>query len=261
VDDLFHNIDDRLNPKDKIKKTDYNLFESKIAKSLGMITEGLDSFLKIIENPTSQDSRPIFNYLRTATPDEVEDWVNALEIAVVDREIMNRWVLGLAQDTSKLPNLPSNIKPVLSGVLEALSAAPWSEQPEESEEPVDETDYMSKAASALSGLMGPFLGRIRALKRRDPQLEREILNYKGKDWNYQLGAIIEYSKEILKNRWPEGEKILLTIANQDKSNLGPEYVLAYIKHVVKGAWPEGEQILRKSKYWLDQYKQFLKSAK
>lgn len=124
--DLFDRIDNGLNPVDPIKKTNHNLFESKIKKSLGMITESLDSFLNIIENPTNKDSAPIISYLKTA-PEELEDWINALEIAVIDREIMNRWVLGLAQQTQQELPVPQHMKPVLSGVLEALSAAEWSE--------------------------------------------------------------------------------------------------------------------------------------
>lgn len=125
MDDLFDRIDKGLNPVDPIKKTNHNLFESKIKKSLGMLTESLDSFLNIIENPTNKDSTPIINYLKSA-PEELEDWVNALEIAVVDREVMNGWVLGLAQQTQELP-IPPRMKPVLAGVLEALSASEWSE--------------------------------------------------------------------------------------------------------------------------------------
>lgn len=124
--DILGRIDDGLNPKDEIKRTDYSLFESKITKSLGMITESLDSFLNIIESPRNKQVGAIMNYLQTVGPIELEEWVNALEIAVVDREVLNRWTLGLAQETLKL-DLPQHLKPVLSGVLEALSAAPWSE--------------------------------------------------------------------------------------------------------------------------------------
>jgi len=47
-DDLFKRIDDSLNPKNQIKKTDYTIFENKMAKSFGMVTESLDSFLNYI---------------------------------------------------------------------------------------------------------------------------------------------------------------------------------------------------------------------
>lgn len=126
MDELFRNIDDALNPVNPIKKTDHSLFESKIAKSLGMVTESLDSFIKIIENPTSKRIEPILNYLKTTTPDELEDWVNALEITVIDREVMSKWALDLAQATEQLP-IPQRMKPVLAGVLEALSIASWQE--------------------------------------------------------------------------------------------------------------------------------------
>lgn len=127
MDNLFRNIDDALNPMNPIRKIDHSLFESKITKSLGIITESLDSFLDIIEKPTTKHVEPIINYLKTATPEELEEWINALEIAVVDREVMNRWVLGLAQDTEQKLPVPQHMKPVLSGVLEALNAAPWQE--------------------------------------------------------------------------------------------------------------------------------------
>jgi len=124
-EDLFKRIDDSLNPKDKIKKTDYTIFENKMAKSFGMVTESLDSFLNIIEHPTNKNHHQIFEYLKTATPAEIEDWINALDIAVVDREVLNRWTLSLAQKTSEELNVPAHMKPILSGVLEALGVQEW----------------------------------------------------------------------------------------------------------------------------------------
>ena len=124
-EDLFKRIDDSLNPKDQIKKTDYTIFENKMAKSFGMVTESLDSFLNIIEHPTNKDHGPIIDYLKTASPAEIEDWINALDIAVVDREVLNRWTLSLAQKTQQELNIPPNMKPILMGVLEALGASEW----------------------------------------------------------------------------------------------------------------------------------------
>ena len=124
--DILGRIDDGLNPKDPIKKTDHTLFESKIDKSLGMITESLDSFLKIIETPTSNKIEPIIGYLQTAGPEDLEDWINALEIAVVEREVLNQWTLKLAQETQKL-NIPVHMKPIISGILEALGISGWED--------------------------------------------------------------------------------------------------------------------------------------
>lgn len=124
-DDLFKRIDDSLNPKDQIKKTDYTIFENKMAKTFGIVTESLDSFINIIEHPVNKDHGPIIDYLKSATPAEIEDWINALEITVVEREVLNRWTLGLAQKTQQEINVPPNMKPVLAGVLEALGASEW----------------------------------------------------------------------------------------------------------------------------------------
>lgn len=136
-DDLFKRIDDNLNPKDQIKKTNYNLFENRMAKAYGMITESLDSFLNIIERPVHKDAHPVIEYLKTVGPADIEDWVSALEIAVVEREVINRWTLALAEKTQRELNLPSNLRPHMAGILEALNAAPWSEQPEDPTRPVE----------------------------------------------------------------------------------------------------------------------------
>lgn len=130
-DDLFKRIDDSLNPKDQIKKTDYTIFENKMAKTFGIVTESLDSFLNIIERPVNKDAHPVIEYLKTVSPADLEDWVSALEIAVVEREVINRWTLALAEKTLRELNLPSNLRPHLAGVLEALNAAPWSKDPAE----------------------------------------------------------------------------------------------------------------------------------
>lgn len=134
-DDLFKRIDDSLNPKDQIKKTDYTIFENKMAKAYGMITESLDSFLNIIEHPVHKDAHPVIEYLKTVGPADLEDWVSALEIAVIEREVINRWTLALAEKTQRELNLPANLRPHMAGVLEALNAAPWSEDPNKPSEP------------------------------------------------------------------------------------------------------------------------------
>lgn len=125
-DDLFKRIDDKLNPKDQIKKTNYSLFENKMAKSLGMVTESLDSYLNVIERPVNKNPGPIFDYLKTLGPNELDDWVNALEIAVVEREGINRWALSLAEKTEELA-LSQQQRVTLAGVKEALGVAPWSD--------------------------------------------------------------------------------------------------------------------------------------
>ena len=139
-DSLFKRIDNILNPKDQIKKTDYTLFENKMAKSFGMITENLDSFLNIIERPVNKNHGPIFDYLKTASPNEIDDWVNALEIAVVDHEIINRWALALTEKTEQELELSQPQRVVIAGVKEALGIAPWVERQPQPEDPKADPD-------------------------------------------------------------------------------------------------------------------------
>lgn len=107
-------------------------FEERLEKSLGILSESIDSYLDVIQNrdwaanPDETVTR-MMNFLKQS-PEELDDWVSALEIAVVEWEILNNFTLDLAAATNKLENLPTHLRPVVAGVLEALSAAEWSDR-------------------------------------------------------------------------------------------------------------------------------------
>jgi hypothetical protein len=99
-------------------------FETKLNQCFRIITEDMDTFISIMEKPWNVKIDKLEKYLQNATEDELIDWVNSLEIAVLDRGEQTRWTLSLAEMTQRL-KLPQSIKLVLTSVLEALHAAPW----------------------------------------------------------------------------------------------------------------------------------------
>ena len=117
-----NNISKRMNSNSN-SKSEINMFEYTLNRLL-CIKESLDSFLKIIDTPSYNSIHKIKAYLNSGTEAELEDWVNALEIAVVDREQINRWTLALANITKEMP-ISSRSKSVLAGVLEALNATDY----------------------------------------------------------------------------------------------------------------------------------------
>lgn len=103
-------------------------FEDRIDWALSEpIMEDVDSFMSIIEKSWSVDDKGLFKYLQTAAPEEIEDWVNALDLAVNTRGISNRWVFALVEQTQeKLGNkVPLPMRPILIGMLEQIQAAPY----------------------------------------------------------------------------------------------------------------------------------------
>lgn len=107
---------------------DLENFDEKLDRAMDEpITEDVDGFLSIIEKPWSVDDRGLFKYLATSGPDDMEDWVNALDIAVNDRGLGNRWVFALVEQThEKLgQKLPIQLRPIVLGMLEQIQAAPY----------------------------------------------------------------------------------------------------------------------------------------
>lgn len=65
-------------------------------------------------------------------------------------------------------------------------------------------------------------------------------------------SIYWYARYVMKERWPEGEKVLLRGVNPWGPNT---YLLReYAQNVVKERWPEAEPILQKDKVEWNQYK-------
>lgn len=104
----------------------FTIFELKLNRLL-CIKEDIDSFLAVIENPNFDNFDALRKYLQSSTPDELEDWVSALEIAVLDREQMTRWTLALAKFTYTLP-LSAKSKPIVAGILEALNVPDYASE-------------------------------------------------------------------------------------------------------------------------------------
>lgn len=67
-------------------------------------------------------------------------------------------------------------------------------------------------------------------------------------------AIYWYARYVLKQRWPEGEKVLL----KGVYKWGPNtyIVREYAQNVVRERWPEAEPILKKDLAEWNQYKEF-----
>jgi hypothetical protein len=115
------NLEDRISNSINTKQQyQFNLFEYHLNRALS-IKESLDSFLKIIETPSYNSINKIKEYLSHSDQNELDDWVNALDIAVSDRNEINRWTMALAHMSKDLP-LAAKTKPILMGILELLGA-------------------------------------------------------------------------------------------------------------------------------------------
>ncbi len=132
-------------------------FEDKIEWAMGEpIMEDVDSYLSIIEKSWSVDDRGLFKFLAASGPEEIEDWVNALDIAVNDRGLGNRWIFALVEQThEKLGKImPVQLRPVVIGMLEQIQAAPYPQEqdvegpdlpPEPPKKPDWDDDYNPEA--------------------------------------------------------------------------------------------------------------------
>ena len=81
------------------------------------------------------------------------------------------------------------------------------------------------------------------IQKRVPELEHIVLQ--------EELAIYWYARYVLKQRWPEGEKVLLKGLNP----WGPNTYLVreYAQNVVRDRWPEAEPVLSKDKPEWDEY--------
>lgn len=70
--------------------------------------------------------------------------------------------------------------------------------------------------------------------KTDPVMEKIILNL---DWNYYAAQkAYEYSKKVLKKRWPQGER---------KIKKNPYIAYLYARHVIGARWAEAEDTILK----------------
>lgn len=106
-------------------------FEDKLEWAMAEpITEDVDSYMSIIERPWSVDDKGLFKFLESSDSSEVENWVNALDIAVNERNLGNRWVFALVEQThEKLAHkMPVELRPIVIGMLEQIQAAPYPKE-------------------------------------------------------------------------------------------------------------------------------------
>lgn len=90
------------------------------------ITESMDtvqSFLDVVQSPWSMDEHRLFEYLNTLAPEELDDWVSALEICVENGE-GDRWVHSLLERSQRELRLTQSGKARVQGILIDLQAPP-----------------------------------------------------------------------------------------------------------------------------------------
>lgn len=86
--------------------------------------------------------------------------------------------------------------------------------------------------------------------------------------DYEL--IYSYSKNLIKGRWPEGEKQLLKLYEKAMGYNKPgfrspliekieHFIYLYVREVIKGPWKEAETIIKNSDHWAD-YREICKEA-
>jgi hypothetical protein len=99
----------------------------------------IQSFLDVMYSPWSMDERKLFGYLKTLPPNEVEDWVSALEI-VIEQGEGDRWVHGLTERTLHELQLSQGARARVQGILIDLQASPVDDPMEGPSEPGGEEE-------------------------------------------------------------------------------------------------------------------------
>lgn len=100
-------------------------FERKLSAALRpTILEGMDGFINLLENPWAADKSQVFEYLKNSPPEDLIDWVGALEI-VAGRAEDSRWLEDLIRRTYEELPLNGNAKARLGQLLDQMNAADW----------------------------------------------------------------------------------------------------------------------------------------
>jgi len=73
--------------------------------------------------------------------------------------------------------------------------------------------------------------------QRWPDAEKYLLKN-----HVNSASIVSYAQKVIKGKWPEGEKVLLSMTTNDDNDL-PYQLFVYALNVIKGPWPEAEQII------------------
>lgn len=97
----------------------------------------IQSFLDVMHSPWSMDERRLFGYLKTLPPNEIDDWVSALEI-VVEQGEGDRWIHGLTERSLNELNLSQGARARVQGILIDLQASPVDDPMEGPGEPGDD---------------------------------------------------------------------------------------------------------------------------
>jgi hypothetical protein len=100
----------------------------------------IQSFLDVMHSPWSMDEHKLFGYLKTLSPEELDDWVSALEI-VVEQGDGDRWIHGLTERTLKELSLTQGAKARTQGILIDLEASPVDDPMEGPEEQGAEPEF------------------------------------------------------------------------------------------------------------------------
>lgn len=100
----------------------YNL-NKVLSEGVVMSEDTVQSFLDVMRSPWSMDEHKLFDYLKTLAPEEIDDWVSAMEI-VVEQGDGDRWIHGLTERTLKELNLSQHGKARVQGILIDLQASP-----------------------------------------------------------------------------------------------------------------------------------------
>lgn len=114
----------------------YNL-NKVLSEEVVMSEDTVQSFLDVMRSPWSMDEHRLFEYLQTLAPEEIDDWVSALEV-MVEQGDGDRWIHGLTERTLKELHLSPHGKARVQGILIDLQASPVDDPmpgPEEGQQP------------------------------------------------------------------------------------------------------------------------------
>ena len=101
----------------------YNL-DRVLSEDVVMESENtIQGFLDVMHSPWGMDERRLFDYLKTLSPEEIDDWVSALEI-VVEQGEGDRWIHGLTERTLKHLQLTDMGRARVQGILQDLEVSP-----------------------------------------------------------------------------------------------------------------------------------------
>lgn len=152
----------------------------------------------------------------TAEIDCAEDYVNEGLYVLLDKK--NRRIAQINHDLSEVMNTDNDTADLDSEAV-ALIKNSWN----------------------FDGL-GDWINFASMAQRRDPELERKILNYPDK--KRRTGYLFKYAAHVIDGRWQEAEDII---------SKNPAYAYAYASNVAKSRFPKAEPYIMKEPFVAAKY--------